>query len=71
MLIQTDRDVLDLDMAKYEALSHMPEFLDPGFKQNYEYPIGSFLFKPLAEVRLYSYENVKDKHNQNHHFMTL
>ena len=52
MLIQTDRDVLDLDMAKYEALSHMADFLDPGFKQHYEYPIGSFLFKPLAEVRL-------------------
>ena len=32
MLIHTDGDVLDLDIAKYEALSHMEEYLNPGFK---------------------------------------
>jgi len=47
----TDR-VFDVDIAKYEALSHMEEFLAPGFQDIYEYPIGSFLFKPLNEVRL-------------------
>ena len=48
----TNQDVFDLDIAKYETLSHMNEYLSPGFKDLYEYPIGSFLFKPFKKVRL-------------------
>jgi len=43
--------VFDVDIAKYEAVSHMEEYLALEFQDIYEYPIGSFLFKPLNEVR--------------------
>ncbi len=39
----------DIDVAKYEPLSYR-KYLDPEFKKNYEYNIGSYLFKPTKEV---------------------
>jgi len=52
-IISTKCDVFDLDIAKYESGSGMEVYLAPGFKTSYEYPLHSFLFKPLVGVRLY------------------
>ena len=59
-IISTKRDVFDLDIAKYESGPGMEVYLAPGFKTSYEYPLHSFLFKPLNGVRLWSI-NKKNK----------
>lgn len=53
--VDTAACLFDLEMAKYdEDLSNMRKYLDPGFMTNYEYPIGSFLFKPVNKVSLFT-----------------
>jgi len=49
--VRKEQEVFDLDIAEYEPLlERMEQNLSPDFKENYEYPLDSFIFHPRHRV---------------------